>query len=63
MDNEYCPYIEQCDVEIEYGSTYMIYHDCRENVMRNLFNNILYVANQDRFDLANLYSIQKFAKV
>ena len=60
---EYCPYVEQCDVNIEFGEHSFRYHDCRENVMRNLLNNILYVPSEDRFDLSALHSIQKFAKV
>ncbi len=60
---EYCPYVEQCDVTIVHGEDTFRYHDCRENVMRNLLNNILYIPSEDRFDLSILRTIQKFAKV
>jgi len=60
----YAPYIEQCDVSVlaKGEEKPYHYHDCRENVLRNLFNNILYNPKEDVFDIEILGSIHKVAK-
>jgi hypothetical protein len=59
----YAPYIEQCDVSILAPNEKKpyFYHDCRENVLRNLFNNILYDPADNRFNPSLLHSIREIA--
>lgn len=66
-DNElyYAPYVEQTDVKIHAPNQRypFYYHDCRENVLRNLFNNITYITKEDRFDVGLLFPIREIAKL
>ena len=63
----YPPYVIQTDVRIERGEESYFYHDCRENVLRNFFNNLLYTPYSHNqydgfFDTSLLAPLKHFAK-
>eukprot|EP00455_Lapot_gusevi_P015572 TRINITY_DN17893_c0_g2_i2.p1 TRINITY_DN17893_c0_g2~~TRINITY_DN17893_c0_g2_i2.p1 ORF type:complete len:330 (+),score=66.47 TRINITY_DN17893_c0_g2_i2:79-990(+) len=55
----YAPYIEQEDVEILPQDYF--YHDCRENVLHNFFNNLLFDPFTQTFDVSRLRAMQQEA--